>query len=129
VKHIIDTHAYIWLLAGDKRLSFTAKSILDNPASELFLPTLALAEIHYGHLRARHGISREQALSFAQSAVNLELLPLDLLSITLLPDQLDIHDGIIVAAGLSLKQRTGDEVGIISVDSKIIASGILTVVW
>ena len=43
-KYIVDTHALIWHLEGNKLLGAAAKSVIDDPASQLVLPIIALAE-------------------------------------------------------------------------------------
>lgn len=44
VRFVLDTHALVWYLEGSTRLSAAAKSIMDDPASEMVLPAIALAE-------------------------------------------------------------------------------------
>lgn len=43
-KYIIDTHALIWFLEGNKRLSQPAKTVMAASDSEMVLPLIALAE-------------------------------------------------------------------------------------
>jgi PIN domain nuclease of toxin-antitoxin system len=44
MKYILDTHALIWFLEGNSRLSVRVQTILSDPSSELVLPAIALAE-------------------------------------------------------------------------------------
>jgi PIN domain nuclease of toxin-antitoxin system len=44
MKYILDTHALIWFLEGNARLSPIVKAILSDASSELILPAIALAE-------------------------------------------------------------------------------------
>jgi len=43
-KYIVDTHALVWFLEGNKRLSQPAKMIMAASDSEMVLPLIALAE-------------------------------------------------------------------------------------
>lgn len=43
-KYIVDTHALVWYLESSPRLGLAAKDILDDPASKLVFPMIALAE-------------------------------------------------------------------------------------
>ena len=44
-KYIVDTHALIWFLEGNSKLSSAALNVLSDPSSELILSTIALAEV------------------------------------------------------------------------------------
>ena len=43
-RYIIDTHALIWFVEGNKRLSRSAREILAAPNGQMVLPLIALAE-------------------------------------------------------------------------------------
>lgn len=129
MKLVFDTHSYIWLLSDNPRLSTAARESIGSEDAELFLPTLALAELHYTHRRGRHTVSLQQAVSHAQRTANIEILPFDFLAASLLPDGLDIHDAIIVATALTLQRRTGETVSLLTADEMITASGIVPVIW
>jgi PIN domain nuclease of toxin-antitoxin system len=43
-KYILDTHALVWFVEGNKRLSESAKAILATTNSQMVLPIIALAE-------------------------------------------------------------------------------------
>lgn len=45
MKILIDTHAILWWLAGDKRLSRPAKRILEDPSNRRFVSIASLWEI------------------------------------------------------------------------------------
>lgn len=40
-RHVIDTHAFLWYLAGSTQLGSVSKAILQDPESELFLRFLS----------------------------------------------------------------------------------------
>lgn len=43
-EYIIDAHALIWYVEGNLRLGLNASMVMDDPASVLILPIIALAE-------------------------------------------------------------------------------------
>jgi len=43
-KFIVDTHALIWHFEGNSLLGESAKAVISDPASEMILPAIALAE-------------------------------------------------------------------------------------
>jgi len=45
MKILLDTHALIWFIEGDKKLSLKAKSEIENPRHEIFASTVSLWEI------------------------------------------------------------------------------------
>ena len=47
-KYVLDTHALIWYLEGNPKLSSRAKGIIDDPDNSLILPIIALAEAVWG---------------------------------------------------------------------------------
>jgi PIN domain nuclease of toxin-antitoxin system len=57
MKYILDTHALIWFLEGNSRLSLVVKSILCDVSSELILPAIALAESLWIVSRGKTSIS------------------------------------------------------------------------
>ena len=45
MKYLLDTHTLLWFLQGDKKLSDTARRLIDNPSNEKFLSITSLWEI------------------------------------------------------------------------------------
>ena len=43
-RYVVDAHALIWYLESNTRLGSRAKAVLDDAASDLVLPVIALAE-------------------------------------------------------------------------------------
>ena len=42
---LLDTHAFLWFIAGDNRLSQTARSLIENSENQVFLSQVSLWEI------------------------------------------------------------------------------------
>jgi len=69
---IIDTHALVWYLDGDARLSKAAESSLDDPAATIVIPTIVLPPAISRHAARRvdRGPSRETKQDGACSPAN-----------------------------------------------------------
>lgn len=131
-KYIVDTHALIWYLEGNPKLGSTAATVMDDPNSLLVLPMIALAEAIDIVSKGRTSIPGVgDLLEDIGDDPRLELDPLTLevleqsLSAKAVPE---MHDRLIVAAGLNLEKQ-GFRVLILTRDPDIIASGLLQIVW
>jgi PIN domain nuclease of toxin-antitoxin system len=50
---MLDTHALLWFLAGDPKLSATAKTAIEDPANERWLSPISLLEIALKNRRGK----------------------------------------------------------------------------
>jgi PIN domain nuclease of toxin-antitoxin system len=131
VKGLTDTHAVLWYLFGDPRLSSKAKAFLDTMAGagdQVGLATITLAEIVYLIEKGRIPADR-----FARVLAVLDMpnglfveIPFDRQIAEALRrvDRVkvpDLPDRIIAATALHL------EIPLLSRDAKIQASGIMTI--
>jgi len=131
-KNVVDTHALIWYLEGNPRIGPNAKAILDDPASELVLPIIALAEACW---MVEHGKSSIPTVGDLLTAVDADprviVLPLDrtvldkTLSLTAITE---MHDRQIAATALVLADQ-GESVVMLTKDSNIRNSGLVSIVW
>ncbi len=97
IKAIVDTHALIWFLEGNPRLGKKARAVLDSPNASLIVPVIVLGELYY-YLRKNKrpgdyaqiftALSRDQRIAFR--SIDADLIPL-------IPDSLELHDGLIAA--------------------------------
>jgi PIN domain nuclease of toxin-antitoxin system len=108
-KFILDTHALIWHLEGNRLLGSAAKMIIDNPASDLVLPVIALAEAAFVVEKGRTAIPRvSDLMNDVQADARIEIHPLTeeilaaSLALTAIPE---IHDRLIVATGVYLRNQ------------------------
>lgn len=131
-KYVIDTHALVWYLTDNTRLGPAADAVLSDPASELILPVIALADACWIVERGRTSIPSVSALLAAVDAEpRIALAPLDratLDSSLTLTTVTEMHDRQIVATALLLAEG-GDRVALLTRDENIRASGVVTVVW
>lgn len=131
MKYVVDTHALLWYLSGSPRLSAAARRVLEDPASELVLPAIALAEACWTVERGRISLSVAEILAAVDRDVRLDVLPLDrdvvARSLGLTPIN-EMHDRQIVATALVL-QDAGDAVSLLTHDGNITASGLVSILW
>jgi PIN domain nuclease of toxin-antitoxin system len=131
-KYIVDTHALIWYLEGSPKLGPGARAILDDLASDLIFPLIALAEAVDIVDKGRTKIpSVTILLNRVLSDPRIELQPLNLeilrtsLQARAVPE---MHDRLIVAAGLLL-QQLGEHVAILTKDVSLKTAALLPVIW
>jgi PIN domain nuclease of toxin-antitoxin system len=133
-KYILDTHALIWFVEGNKRLSESAKAILVATDSQMVLPLIALAEAVIIIERGRTTIpdvSKFLTRVYADSRIEIFPLTLDVFERSLTPEGLripELHDRFIVSTGLHL-QDLGETIEIITKDLAITDAGVLSVIW
>lgn len=133
-KYILDTHALIWFVEGNQRLSESAKKIIASADSQMVLPLIALAEATVIIERGRTTIADVSGfLNRVYTDTRIEIFPLtlDVFKRSLTPESLripELHDRFIVSTGLHL-QDLGDTVGIITKDQTITAAGVLATIW
>ncbi|MEH2284870.1 MAG: PIN domain-containing protein [Nostoc sp.] len=132
MKYVIDTHALIWFLEGNARLGANANAILSNPDSQLVIPATTLAEAVWIVERGRTSISSaKNLLSAVESDPRVVIYPLDkdVIEKTMSLSTInEMHDRQITATALVLASK-GDEVQLLTCDSNIIASGLVSIIW
>lgn len=131
-RYILDTHALVWHLEGNRLLGRSARAIIDDPASDLVLPIIALAEAAFIVEKGRTAIPTvSDLIADVQHDDRIEIFPLtdeifsESIALTNIPE---MHDRLIVATGVHL-HRLGDDIHIITKDSQIIPASPLPVVW
>lgn len=131
-KFIVDTHALIWYLESNPRLGAAAQAVLDNVASELIFPLIALAEAVDIVDKGRTKLADVPTLlNRILNDPRLVLQPFDLeiLQVSLQARAVpEMHDRLIVAAGLAL-QNQGENVAILTRDVSITTAALLPVIW
>jgi len=133
-KYILDTHALVWYLEGNKLLGKQAKAIIDAAESQMVLPLIALAEAAFIIERGRTSIPTVPDLLgsvFADSRIEIYAITLNIFEWSLTPKGLripELHDRLIVSTGLYL-QDLGYTVSILTKDGNITSAGVLPVIW
>jgi PIN domain nuclease of toxin-antitoxin system len=129
---VVDAHALVWFLEGNSRLGSAAKSAMNDPASVLHLPIIALAEACWVVEKKRCAIpDMKDLLHDVDNDSRIILVPFDRhlldFSCTLNSIQ-EMHDRIIAATLLAL-QATGVAASLLTRDPDIKASGIGPIIW
>jgi PIN domain nuclease of toxin-antitoxin system len=131
-EHIVDTHPLIWYFEGSSRLGASARAVMQDPTSQLLLPAIALAEACWTIARGKTGIPSVAALlADVDADPRIRFVPLDRavidrsLTLTAIGE---MHDRLIVATAL-LRADAGLSVAVLTRDSNIVASGLVSVVW
>lgn len=77
---LLDTHAFLWLDAGDRRLVRPVSDLLQDPANQLFISTAVAWEIAIKYRVGRLELDAEPHLLVprAVSAYGLQVLPVQL---------------------------------------------------
>lgn len=127
--YVVDTHALIWYLTGDPKLSVQVKAIFEaaeRGETQLILSVISLAEMYYANQKRR--LFSDFQVMFESLKSNLayqfvDLKPDHILEFTRDAAVPEMHDRIIVG----LAKRLG--IRLITVDSLIIAAQTVTTVW
>ncbi len=133
-KLILDTHALVWYLEGNSRLSQRVQSLMSAADSQMVLPLIALAEATLPIERRRIALPSVTALiADIEQDKRIQVYPLTksifARSLTKEGQQIpELHDRFIVSTGLHL-QDLGHSVAILTRDKSITASGVLSVIW
>lgn len=131
-KFVVDTHALIWFLQGGPRLGSEAREVLDDSASDLVLPAIALAAACHIVERGRTNIaSPRDLLKAIRGDPRIRVAPLTRRVIRRTLDLLTIpemHDRQIAATALRIIDDGGAAV-LLTKDASIVASRIVPVMW
>lgn len=131
-KYVLDTHTLIWYLESNPRLGARAKTLIDDPASDLVLPIIALAEAVFIVERGKTSIPNSRTLLERVDAdARIAIYPPDraVLDKTLELDGIpEMHDRQIAATALLLADQ-GHTSLLITKDTDLTASPAVETVW
>lgn len=131
-RYVIDTHALVWFLEENPRLGSNAKTILEDPTSQLVIPIIVLAEACWMIEHGKTSIPTSEILLDAVDAdPRVSVIPLDqtvLSKTSSLRLVTEMHDRQIVATALLLVDQ-GETVALLTRDGNIRDSGLVSVVW
>jgi PIN domain nuclease of toxin-antitoxin system len=104
---ILDTHTFLWFIAGDKKLSTQARSLIEDPNNRVLLSIVSLWEIVVKASTGRLPLSRTFADLFQQdvSGNGIEVLPTTLAHLEVLSTLPLLHrapfDRLLIAQSIS----------------------------
>jgi PIN domain nuclease of toxin-antitoxin system len=131
-EYAVDAHALIWFLGGNPRLGANARAAMQDPASVLYLPVIALAEACWAVAARRTSIpSVSVLLADVDADPRITLVPLDraILDRSLALSAIsEMHDRLIAATALHLA-GAASRVPLLTCDPDITSSGLVPIVW
>ena len=126
---VADTHALLWSLTADQKLSDAAKAVFDEALRGLafiHIPSIVMAESYFANEKYKLGLDIREVFDQLDAAGQFVMTPFDV------DDVLDfekdsaiaeMHDRII--AGVSRRLNAP----LITKDRNITASGLVDVIW
>ena len=131
---VVDTHALLWFLEGNRQLGRRAKANLSAPESHLIVPVIVLAEagVIIEHRRTKVPSIGYLLESLSKDArVEVFPLTLDVFRRSLSADVAkvpELHDRLIAATALHLRDL-GIEVSLITRDESLTNAAAIPVTW
>lgn len=122
---VIDTHALVWFLDGDKRLSKIAESRMLTPNATLIIPTIVLAEVKYLFGKKRIKVTFDKVMKVINSDKRCIIYPFDIFCVEKLDNRLNLHDAIIAATAVIFRESIDPTTELITKDNSIKESGII----
>jgi len=127
--YVLDTHALVWYLDNDERLSRRVRKILEKEDVVLVIPTIVLAEIKYLFSKKRIGLSFTRVNDALRQDYRVRIHPFDFSCVEALNTEFDLHDGMIVATAMLFRDNFNKNTAIVTKDEKIRKSGIIKTIW
>lgn len=116
--YVLDTHGLLWFLTQSPKISLLARQILrdaENSSKQVFIPTIVLAELDNIIRKKGLDLTINEVLQKIINSDGFSIVPFDLgvfqIMLTL-PNQIEIHDRIIVATTIYYEAKliTRDEI-------------------
>ena len=127
--HVIDTHALVWFLEGNKKLGRKALKVFRDSTEKLIIPSIVLAEIKYLSYKGRTRLSVNDVFKAIAKDTRCVVYPLDSNVVSAMPTKLDIHDSIICGTALVYSDLLEEEVQVVSRDEEIVDSDLVKTLW
>jgi PIN domain nuclease of toxin-antitoxin system len=121
---LLDTHTFLWFIAGSKSLSQTARDLIEDVANEKFVSVASVWEIAIKHSIGKLPLAAPFSVLITQQlALNgFDLLPITVSQLSLLVTlpfhHRDPFDRLIIAQSLT------DNLFLVSADAKFDAYGV-----
>ena len=127
--HVVDTHGLVRHLESAPSLGRRAHEVLSDPESFLVVPTIVLAEARYMSASRRLRVSWERVLQGVLADDRYAIYPLTVDILREIDTRLEMHDAIICATAMLLRDSLGEGVVVITRDKEIRESGLVETVW
>lgn len=129
MRYVVDTHALVWHMTNDRRLGPQARHILDDDSAGVIVPSIVLAEAKHIADRKRIPLTFQHILDEITASPNAIIFPFDEFVINRLPDNMEIHDGMIIATVLYCQDAFEEPVALLTNDIAITQSNLVPVIW
>ncbi len=126
---VLDTHALVWYLDGDKRLSVAAEAAMDDPSASLVIPTIVLAEVRYLFGRGRIPISFGDVVAAIEGDARCVVYPFDFACVEAIDERLNLHDAIITATAVVFRDSVDSSTALVTRDEEIRDSSVVKTLW
>ncbi len=132
--YILDTHALLWYLEGNRRLGNRARAAIASPENQFFIPIIALAEASVVIENRRTKIpSTIHLLESLAKDYRFEIYPLtlEILEHSLSSDLAtipELHDRLIMGTALYL-QALGQSPRLITRDLSLMEAKLVPTIW
>lgn len=131
-RYLLDTHGLLWFMQGSQKLGPRAKAILSDPASDLIVPAIVIAEGCWIIEHQKIGIrSARDFLAALDADSRISVVPLDraVIKATLSLSTInEMHDRQIIATAIVVA-ATGFPIAVVTKDTNIRDAGLIPVVW
>lgn len=126
---VLDTHALVWYLDGDRRLSKAAEAAMDDPSASLVIPTIVLAEVRYLFGKRRIPVSFEDVVAAIERDARCVVYPFDFACVEAVDEHLNLHDAIIAATAVVFRDSVDPSTALVTKDEEIRDSGVVKTLW
>ncbi len=131
---VVDTHALLWYLEGNRQLGSRARLVLSAPESHLVVPVIVLAEasiiISLGRTKIPSTTDLIERLA-RDRRFEIYSLTIDVFKRSLSPEASripELHDRLIVATALHLHDLEMD-VALVTRDDSLTSANLVPIVW
>jgi PIN domain nuclease of toxin-antitoxin system len=127
--YVVDTHALLWYLTGDKKLSQAASRIFDAAVAgetQLVISVIVLAELYHLNLKRQNPLNFSDVFASLLTSSAFQFVPFEpvhVLDFAQDSAMTELHDRII--AGLARRL----EAPLLTLDPIIAASGVARIIW
>ena len=127
--HVVDTHAIARYVEDLNLLGAASRSVMTDPDSVMFVPTIAIAEARWMIEKQRAQVLWDDVLATLDGDPRFVVTPLTLDIVRLTQPGLEMHDALICATAVLLRNTLNEEVRLVTRDRRIRNSGLVETVW
>jgi len=129
VIHVVDTHALLRYFEDLDLLGADGRGVMTDPNSDLLVPTIVMAEARWTIQKQRARVDWDDLLKSLEDDGRFTVAPLTLDILRLATDRLEMHDALICATALLVRDSLGEEVRLITRDKDIRNSALVETIW